>query len=363
MRTTRLRITLRDVTPAVMRVLDVPATTTLPELHDLLQVAIGWTDSHLHQFVVGEALYGTPHEEWEDGQHDESEHVLTDLGDRFTYRYDFGDGWEHDVEVLGPGDDVPGLRYGENDCPPEDCGGPGGWEELREVLADPTHEEYEDSAGWAASMLRPFDQATTEDLVRRTIGEVPASVRLVLDLAAGGVTLTPGGRLPRTFVRQVQEQRPAWAYAAKPASIEEDLVPLASLHEALREVGLLRLSKGIVRPTKVAADDAEVVRRLRRRYPEGQFTTYLVTNALALLLARGPLPVEDLGREVFELLGSGWAVGGERLTERQTVSALRRQTPLLRGLDALAAYRGTWEPGPSADRLLPRAVALAAPLS
>lgn len=109
MRTTRLRVTLREVTPAVVRVLDVPATATLPELHDLFQVAIGWTDSHLHQFVVGEALYGTPDEEWDDEQRDESEHVLTDLGDRFTYRYDFGDGWEHDVEMLGPGDDVSGV--------------------------------------------------------------------------------------------------------------------------------------------------------------------------------------------------------------------------------------------------------------
>ena len=60
MKTTRLRVTLLEVRPAVFRVIDVPAVSTLPELHELLQAAVGWTDSHLHQFVTGEARYGVP---------------------------------------------------------------------------------------------------------------------------------------------------------------------------------------------------------------------------------------------------------------------------------------------------------------
>ena len=60
MRTIRLQVTLREVTPAVLRVVDVPASCMLSELHDLLQVALGWTDSHLHQFLAGDACYGVP---------------------------------------------------------------------------------------------------------------------------------------------------------------------------------------------------------------------------------------------------------------------------------------------------------------
>ena len=131
MRTIRLRVTLREVAPRVLRVVDVPASSTLPELHDLLQVAVGWTDSHLHQFVAGGIRYGVPHEEWPDDQVDEAGVRLRGLPERFVYLYDFGDGWTHDVELLGPGADQPGCVYGEGTCPPEDCGGPPGYAELR----------------------------------------------------------------------------------------------------------------------------------------------------------------------------------------------------------------------------------------
>src|SRR5450759_1761465 len=151
MKTSRLRVTLRGVVPPVVRVIDVPASSTLPELHELLQAAVGWTDSHLHQFVVGEATYGVPSDEdWGD-QRDERIVRLRNLPARFDYLYDFGDGWEHDVEVLGPGDGQPGCRYGEGACPPEECGGPVGYAELLEVLADPTHEEHADLRAWAGS--------------------------------------------------------------------------------------------------------------------------------------------------------------------------------------------------------------------
>jgi len=85
---------LCDVEPALARVIDVPASATLPELHDALQVAIGWTDSHLHQFVIPEATYGMELpglEVWPEDQRDETGARLTDLGTEFEYRYDFGD--------------------------------------------------------------------------------------------------------------------------------------------------------------------------------------------------------------------------------------------------------------------------------
>ena len=106
-------VTLREVAPRVLRVVDVPASSTLPELHELLQVAVGWTDSHLHQFVAGDIRYGVAHEEWLDDQVDEAGARLRGLPERFVYLYDFGDGWTHDVELLGPGADQPGCVYGE----------------------------------------------------------------------------------------------------------------------------------------------------------------------------------------------------------------------------------------------------------
>lgn len=69
MRTTRSRVRLREVVPEVLRVIDVPATSTLAELHALLQTGVGWTDSHLHQFVAGDARYGVPHEDsWDEAR-------------------------------------------------------------------------------------------------------------------------------------------------------------------------------------------------------------------------------------------------------------------------------------------------------
>jgi hypothetical protein len=121
-----LRVTLRDVAPKVVRVIDVPASRTLPELHDLRQAAVGWTDSHLHQFVAGELTYGVPAEDADPEQRDGTGARLKDLPARFVYLYDFGDGWEHDVEILGPSAERPGCPYGKGICLPEDVGGPSG---------------------------------------------------------------------------------------------------------------------------------------------------------------------------------------------------------------------------------------------
>ena len=264
MRTTRLRVTLREVTPGVQRVIDVPAAITLDELHEVLQVALGWTDSHLHQYRTDSAVYSVPLDDWDDeGETDERGVRLSALPSQFTYLYDFGDGWTHDVEVLGSGGDTAGCVDGQGACPPEDCGGPGGYAELLAALADPRHPEHQAMGAWVGDRLRPFDQQATDRRVRNAVGQVPKSVRLLLGLLGDGVKLTPGGRLPRVVVRAVQQQRREWYPLGRPASIEEDLLPLAALHDILRHVGLLRLANGVLRPTKAAGDEVETVRRLR----------------------------------------------------------------------------------------------------
>jgi len=359
-RTSRVSIRLREVVPVVTRVIDVPTTITLDELHDVLQVAIGWTDSHLHEFRTEKATYGRPDPDWADNVLDEHDVRMSTLPSRFVYAYDFGDGWEHDVEVLGPGVEVPSCVDGQGACPPEDCGGAYGYEELLTALADPRHPEHDSMRMWVGDRLRPFDIDVTGRRVRDMVGAVPASVRLLLDLLADGVRLTPGGRLPRVVVRAVQERRPGWYPLPRPASIEEDLLPLTALHDMLRHVGLLRLRHGVLRATKAAvSDEMHVVRRLRSWFEPGTFLTVVTERAVALVAARGPMTIEHLAVSIFPLLGRGWHRGDDPITAVDVEHELARMGHSLAALDLIDAEWSLWGPGPSVRSLLPGATLLA----
>jgi Plasmid pRiA4b ORF-3-like protein len=347
---------MRHVEPRVERVIDVPAAISLDELHEVLQVAIGWTDSHLHQFRTDDAVYTIPFEEFDDDDEvDERGVRLSALPNKFVYAYDLGDNWQHDVEVLGRGDDQPGCVYGEGACPPEDCGGGGGYADLLDALADPRHPEHESMRDWTGDRLKPFDQETTSQRVRDAVGAIPESVRILLDLLADGVKLTPGGRLPRVVVRAMQQERPGWHPLGRLASIEEDLLPLAVLHDLLRHVRLVRLANGVLRPTKAAADELETVRRLRSWFEPGLFSTMVSERAVALVAARGPLQVAEIAAVVHPLLGYGWSRGGKPLTTRDIEDELRTLAHQLQALDLVARTRSEWSPGPSARSLLPGA--------
>lgn len=352
---------MTDVEPSVVRVLDVPAGVVLPELHVLLQVVIGWTDSHLHQFVTDDGRYGMPDTDAFDDERDETSVPLRALPARFRYLYDFGDGWEHEVEVIGAGGERPGVVAGEGPCPPEDVGGPPGYAEFLETVADPGHPEHDHMIEWVGTWNDTFDMAATDLLVQQTVGVVPAPVRLLLGLTSDGVKLTPGGRLPRATVRHVQNHYPDWYPLGRPASVEEDLLPLAALHDLLREVGLLRLNKGILAPTRAAGDDTEAVRRLRSWFgPAHDFTAMLTTDTLALLVGNGPATPQDLASHLLGLLGDRWITSqGQRLDQAATFRALHSLEFVLVGLDLIQTSRGLWTAGPSAQWLLPRATALA----
>ena len=138
MRTTRIRVTMREVRPTVVRVLDVPAAARLPELHDLLQAGLGWTDSHLHEFVADGISYGRPEIDGPEDERDETAVMLRLLPQRFSLPVRLGG-------RLGArrGGDRPrrgaagSRRRGEGACPPEDVGGPHGYADFRAVIGRP----------------------------------------------------------------------------------------------------------------------------------------------------------------------------------------------------------------------------------
>ncbi|MGH9121833.1 MAG: plasmid pRiA4b ORF-3 family protein, partial [Acidimicrobiales bacterium] len=203
------------------------------------------------------------------------------------------------------------------------------------------HPEHDDWRRWAGTWRDSFDLTTADRLVQQTAGAVPAPVRLLLGLAADGVKLTPGGRLPRALLRQVQEHCPSWDPLGRPASIEEDLAPLAALHDLLRGVGLLRLRNGLLAPTRIAGDDTEVIRRLRSWFgPAFGFTSLLTSDALALLAAEGPSKPEDLAGRLLDLLGHRWVTGqGQPLDRANILSDLYGLDSVLVGLDLIESSR------------------------
>lgn len=154
--TLQLYVELDGVTPTIWRRILVPTRVRMARLHDMIQATMGWTNSHLHAFTVGDARFGMCFDDYHEGEIDEQTvTVLQALGGRkeFTYEYDFGDGWEHTVTIEAEYRSLHALKFalclaGENACPPEDSGGPGGFEYFLEVLADPRRDEHENYVRW-----------------------------------------------------------------------------------------------------------------------------------------------------------------------------------------------------------------------
>jgi hypothetical protein len=180
----QIKVTLKWSKPPIWRRILVPGNLSLEGLHFVIQTAMGWTNSHLHDFVTGPqpgaTIYGMldPEDTWSTRNIlDERRYKVTDLLERdqarALYEYDFGDGWLHELlrEKTLPPD--PGFRYpvclaGRGDCPPEDCGGIYGYYRLLEILADPKHEEYRDMREWAGVWLQHgrFDRRETNEILR-----------------------------------------------------------------------------------------------------------------------------------------------------------------------------------------------------
>jgi len=160
----RIHIGLRHMQPPIWRRIEVTADTDLGDLHEIIQITMGWEDEHLHAFRIGKRLYGDP-AALPEAEQDEFDVTLADLvgeGDTFLYDYDFGDGWEHELKIEQVLASEAGARYprclaGEGACPPEDCGGPPGYANLLAALADPAHEAHDDTLDWLGEAFDPAD--------------------------------------------------------------------------------------------------------------------------------------------------------------------------------------------------------------
>ncbi|MEO7412157.1 MAG: plasmid pRiA4b ORF-3 family protein [Opitutaceae bacterium] len=185
-----LRITLLEVEPEIWRLLRVPHDIRMDRMHGMLQAAFGWTNSHLHQFHlfddegVVQAYVGRPAT---DGlgdilsentpKQDETKRALNNFlakpADRIGYEYDFGDGWLHEIELVAVHPQTTRLSRvlcldGAHAGPPEDCGGPPGYDQLRKIMSDAKHREHAGMKDWLGDHdLETFDLAATNRALAR----------------------------------------------------------------------------------------------------------------------------------------------------------------------------------------------------
>jgi hypothetical protein len=165
-RITRIRIELNDTDPAIWRRVEVPLTTSLKGLHEVIQAVMPFEDYHLFEFEVDDKRYGIPDPDWDDVRQtfDAKNIKLAALigrdVSRFAYTYDFGDNWQHTVtiEAIGPADpavDYPRFLDGARRAPPEDVGGIPGFEEFLDIMSKPRHRERKRLVEWYGGPFNP----------------------------------------------------------------------------------------------------------------------------------------------------------------------------------------------------------------
>jgi hypothetical protein len=199
----QLKVALQHVRPPVWRRFQVRGRTTLAGLHRILQTVMGWTDSHLHEFEIDANLYGLTGLDTDYQVEDERgfrlEQIVPAEGLRFSYLYDFGDGWEHILfveKILPPEPDqrYPRCLAGENACPPEDVGGIGGYARFLEAIQDPADEEHGEYLAWFGGAFDPeaFDlEEINHALNRMRVQWAPQWE------SVAGVAAAPAGDLDR----------------------------------------------------------------------------------------------------------------------------------------------------------------------
>lgn len=332
-----LKVTLEGARPPIWRRLAVPAGISLARLHAVLQIAMGWTDSHLHMFERQGATYGVPDPEFGIEQHDERRARLDDVlrrqGDWMEYEYDFGDSWTHRIllEQVDEGVEtgtaaMAVVLKAKGACPPEDCGGVWGYAAILEALRNPRDEDARERLEWLGDGFDPT--AFDIEAVNRTLRRVKVS-----ELAP-----RPARRQSRVERILAGPEAPSPAFREKlkakledPAAILNDpevrylasqvAAALPSLPESLRAA--IPTAEDVVRWSAVAA-------RCRQVRDERGWTTKDVAGILKVAryridaVEKGPARgyVLEVAVRYFRLLGletwiARWARSNPDLARRQ----------------------------------------------
>ncbi|MBP9024413.1 MAG: plasmid pRiA4b ORF-3 family protein [Spirochaetes bacterium] len=172
----QLKITLQETKPEIWRRFLVDSSIKLPDLSKVIQTVMGWTNSHLHQFVKDGKIYSEPDEhsyhESVDYRKIRLNQFMTEEKQSVIYDYDFGDGWSHKIVlekiISDKMQNYPECIGGKRACPPEDCGGPFGYGNLMEILSDPDNEEYDSMMDWLEGDYDPefFDMEEVNEMLK-----------------------------------------------------------------------------------------------------------------------------------------------------------------------------------------------------
>ncbi len=168
----QLKITLNGIKPPIWRRFLVPDNIKLRTFHVVLQIVMGWENYHLHQFISEKAFFGVPDDDFGMEIKDEDDYQLFDLlkkeKDSILYEYDFGDSWEHKIVLekslpVAADFKMPRCIKGKRACPPEDCGGVWGYQDLIEAIHDPSKPNHEELLEWAGEGFDP-EAFSVEDI-------------------------------------------------------------------------------------------------------------------------------------------------------------------------------------------------------
>ena len=173
----QMKVKLEDISPPIWRRIQVANNITLVKLHRILQIIMGWSDYHLHEFIIDGISYGVPDKEtmFENEKNVRLSQVVSEEKTKFTYIYDFGDYWQHKILIekilpLEPDIQYPICIKGKRTCPPEDCGGVYGYYDFLEKIQSPNHPEHDEMLEWAGGSFDP--ESFDLDEINQLLGKI-----------------------------------------------------------------------------------------------------------------------------------------------------------------------------------------------
>lgn len=402
----RIRLDLMGTKPPVWRRIDLPGDMRLSRLHEVIQTTMGWTDSHLHRFRIGagfdsaEFLTEFDRAEGDEGVPEDDvrlDQIVSGKGGRLWYDYDFGDGWEHVLKiekVLDEPPSTPKCIAGRLACPPDDCGGIWGYQELAEWVRSDYREDRrpevfadtEEALSWLPEGWHPdiFDIEETNALLgageseRIQVTEEFASLlerardrgsrslrnalvlansrgpvefsaddtsaltqpfRELLEIIGDGVALTGAGYLKPAAVEEIAHHTGISGWWVGKANREDQTAPVAQLRAVVRSLGLITVRKGTLAPTRAgracAQDPERLLQHILDRLPRGKATADRHAGWVTLAVIGSETPAlrwhDLISTLMFEL---GWRDGrdgrGMPPPENPTLDVLRLMNGQLR---------------------------------